>query len=256
MAVNYMRPGFTQGIWANGELYPNLQYIAMIGNSLNSLDIAASKIDAHFAGAASVWYDHNQFGKPWNDYEYHSRPSLRFGGAFTYAREDRLSDLEEPTPENNSTFLSDGTLLFETGTLAPGVTVSLANVYIAAADFGIKYRGLAFNVEFYERWLNRFTADGPLPISAMNDWGFEASLGYFVLLKKLETYVRSSYIGGAFRDAVEGAIGAHFYPVRTRDVQLSAEVIAIHNNPYGSVYYIYSAGQTGVLVPVQFLLRF
>jgi hypothetical protein len=256
MAVNYMRPGFTQGIWADGEPYPNLRYIAMIGNSLNTLDIAASKIDFNFAYSATVWYDHNDFGKAWNDWEDHDGVALRFGGAFTWAREDRLSDLSTSSPENNATFISDGTLLFETGSLAPGVTVSLANFYLSAVDFGIKYKGLAFNAEFYERWLNRFSADGPLPISAMNDWGHEASLGYFVLRRKLETYVRHSLVDGAFATGIEGAVGVHFYPVDTRDVWLSAEVIGIKNSPFGSVLYIYSAGQTGVLVPVQFLLRF
>jgi hypothetical protein len=256
METNYMRPGFTQGVWADGEPLPNLKYIAMIGNSLNTLDIAASKIDFNFAYAATVWYDHNDFGKPWNDYEDHQSIALRFGTAFTFAREDRLSDLSTASPENNATFISDGSLLFATGSLAPDVTVSLANFYLWAADFGIKYRGLAFNVEVAERWLNKFSADGPLPISAMNDWGFEASLGYFVLKRKLETYLRSSMVDGAFRLGVEGAVGVHFFPVKTRDVWLSAEVIGIRNSPFGSVLYIYSAGQTGILVPVQFLLRF
>jgi hypothetical protein len=257
MEVNYMRPGFTQGVWADGELVPGLRYIAMIGNSLNTLDIAASKIDFNFAYSATVWYDHNEFGKAWNDWEYHDQPALRFGGAFTYAREDRLSDLSTASPENNATFISDGTLLFGTGSLAPGVTVSLANYFLSAADFGIKYRGLAFNVELADRWLNDFEADGALPLSHMHDWGFEASLGYFVARNKLETYVRSSYVHGPFAQPVEGAVGFHFYPVRrTRDVWLSAEAIGIRDSPFGSVLYIYSAGQTGLLVPVQFLLRF
>ena len=43
MATNYMRPGFTQGVWANGEPFPGFNYIAMIGNSLNTLDIAATQ---------------------------------------------------------------------------------------------------------------------------------------------------------------------------------------------------------------------
>jgi hypothetical protein len=256
MAVNYMRPGFTQGIWADGELLPGLRYIAMIGNSLNTLDLAAAKIDYYFAYSATIWYDRNQFGKAWNDYEDHDVPAIRVGTAGTWAREDRLSDLSTASPENNATFISDGTLLFETGSLAPGVTVNLANFYLWAVDFGIKYRGLAFNVEFYERWLNKFSADGPLPISAMNDWGFEASLGYFVKKRKLETYVRSSMVDGAFRTSAEWALGLHFYPVPTRDVQLSIEAIGIVNSPFGSVLYVYSAGQTGFLVPAQFLLRF
>jgi hypothetical protein len=256
MEVNYMRPGFTQGVWADGELVPGLRYIAMIGNSLNTLDIAATKIDFNFAYSASLWWDHNDFGKPWNDWEDHAAPALRIGAAFTFAREDRLSDLSTASPENNATWISDGTLLFETGSLATGVTVQLANYYLAAADFGVKWRGLAFNTELASRWLDHFEADGPLPLSSMHDWGFEASLGSFVLRSKLEAYLRSSYVHGPFATPVEGAVGLHFYPVRTRDVWLSAEAIGIRDSPFGSVLYIYSAGQTGLLVPVQFLLRF
>jgi len=123
MEVNYMRPGFTQGVWANGEPFPGWNYIAMVGNSLDTLNIAASRIDYRFAYSASIWYDLHDFGKAWNDYEEHQAVALRIGTAFTYAREDRLSDLSTASPENNSTYMSDGTLLFGLGTLAPGVTV-------------------------------------------------------------------------------------------------------------------------------------
>jgi len=146
--------------------------------------------------------------------------------------------------------------LFGLGTVAPNVTISLASVYIAALDAGVKYRGWALNTEWYARWLNRFDADGPLPIASMFDWGFEASLGYFVLRSKLETYLRSSLIHGPFDTGVEGAVGVHWYPFPTRQVWLSTEAIGISHCPYSSVLYIYSSGQTGLLVPVQLLLRF
>ena len=213
MEVNYMRPGFTQGVWANGELFPGFNYIAMIGNSLNTLNIAASRIDYRFAYSASVWYDLNDFGKAWNDYEHHQAPALRIGTAFTYAREDRLSDLSESNPENNSTYMSDGTLLFGTGTLAPGVTVSLASFYLYAFDAGIKYRGFALNAEFYERWLDNFVADGPLPIASMFDWGFDASLGYFVLRSKLETVPSQLARVRALRDRRRGRDRRPLVPV-------------------------------------------
>jgi hypothetical protein len=256
MANNYMRPGFTQGAWANGELFPGFNYIAMVGNSLNTLDIAAVRIDQKLAGSLSLWYDGNDFGKAWNDYEYHTDPAIRVGGAFTYAPEDRLSDLSESSPENNSTFISDGTLLFETGALAPNVTVQLMNFFLLSLDVGIKYRGLAFNAELYQRWLNDFVADGPLPLTSMYDWGFEASLGYFVLRSRLETYARTSLIHGPFRTAVEAAPGFNFYPFNTRNVWLSSELVWIKHSPYTSSLYVYSSGQSGLLIPVQFLLRF
>jgi hypothetical protein len=256
MATNYMRPGFTQGIWAEGELFPNFRYIAMLGNSLNTLDVKASVIDDSFAAAASVWYDHNLFGPAWDDFEYHSQPALRIGTAFTYAREDRLSDLSTASPENNAIFISDGNLLFETGSLAPDVTVKLASFYLWAVDAGLKYRGLALNAEVSMRWLDHFDADGPLPLGSMFDWAFEASLHYFLVQSRFEPYLRSSYINGSFKDAIEGAVGFRWYPFGTRNVWLDAEGVGIKNSPFGSVLYIYSTGQTGFLVPVQFVLRF
>lgn len=256
MANNYMRPGFTPGIWANGEPLPGFNYIAMLGNSLNTLDMKASVIDNRFAVGASVWYDLNQFGKAWNDFEHHSQPALRIGTAFTFSREDRLSNLSTANPENNATFISDGLLLFETGALVEGVTIELANFYLSAVDAGIKYRGLAFNVELYQRWLNDFEADGALPVESIYDWGMEASLGYFVLKSQLEAHARTSFVRGPFGNSVEGAVGFHWYPFGTRNVWLDAEGIWIDDSPFGSVFYVYSVGQSGFLLPVQFMLRF
>ena len=47
MADNFFRPGFTQGVWANGEPVKGLNYLAFIGNGLNTLSISANKIDTH-----------------------------------------------------------------------------------------------------------------------------------------------------------------------------------------------------------------
>jgi hypothetical protein len=256
MAVNYMRPGFTQGVWIEGQPLPGLNYLAMVGNSLNTLDITATRIDTEFAYSASVWYDVNQFGKAWNDYEDHPSPALRIGSAITFAREDRISDLSKANPENNSIFISDGSLLFATSALAEGVTLSLADYKLWAADVGFKIRGLAINAEFYYRWLDDFVADGPLPIDSMHDWGFEASLSYFVLRRRLDVYGRTSYVNGPFANAIEGGGGANVYPFDTRQVWINVEAMGIQDCPYGSVLYMYSAGQTGFLFQSQFLVRF
>jgi len=39
-------------------------------------------------------------------------------------------------------------------------------------------------------------------------------------------------------------------------VWLNAEAVGITNCPYGGTYYMYSVGQTGFVVPGQFMLRF
>jgi hypothetical protein len=255
LSTNYFRPGFTQGVWANGEPLPGWNYIAMVGNSLNTLDIKSANIDNHFAAAVSIWYDRNNFNQFWNDYEHHDAVALRLGTAFTIAHEDRLSDLAQAGPENNATFISDGLFLFETGSLAPNVTISIADFYLSAIDAGLKYKGFAINVEFYMRWLNNFTADGPLPRSSMFDWGFDSSVGYFVA-RPLELFGRSSLIHGPFATGVEGSLGFTWYPFGVRGVWINAEVAYVRNSPYGGGYYMYSVGQTGIVIPAQFMLRF
>jgi hypothetical protein len=88
------------------------------------------------------------------------------------------------------------------------------------------------------------------------DWGGEASLGYFVVRDRLDVYARTSLIKGSFRTSAEGGGGFNFYPARTRQVWLNLELIGVHRSPYGSVLYVYSAGQTGTLIQSQLLVRF
>ena len=153
------------------------------------------------------------------------------------------------------TFLSDGLFLFETGALAPDVTLITANFYLWAIDAGIKYRGFAFNCEFYMRWLDKFVADGPLPISNMFDWGVDSSIAYF-FFKRAELFSRFSMIKGPFATAGEVSVGFTWYPFDTRNVWIDAELAYVKNSPYAGGYYMYSVGQTGLVIPVQFVLRF
>ena len=139
---------------------------------------------------------------------------------------------------------------------SPNVTLQLANYYLWTVDAGFKFKGLALNAQLFQRWLNRFSGDGPIPIKSMYDWGFEASAGYFVLRSLLELYARTSYINGPFANPIEGAGGVNWYPFKVRGVWLNLEAIGIRDNPYSSAYYVYIAGQTGLLIQAQFLVRF
>ena len=66
-----------------------------------------------------------------------------------------------------------------------------------AADAGVKWRGLAVNGQYFFRWLNRFRADGPIPVASTFDHGFETVVGAFVVPKKWELYGRTSFVFGA-----------------------------------------------------------
>ena len=195
MADNFFRPGFTQGAWANGEPVKGLNYLAFVGNGLNTLSISANKIDTHLLLSGSVWWEPlGPYGEPgksrnmYDDYFASKKVRIRLGTAFTRSRENRFSDLDQSSPENTSLYNSDGVLAFATGAFAPGVTLEDATYKMWAVDGGMKWNGLAINGQYFLRWLNDFDADGPLPLASTFDHGGELSASYFVKPKKLMLY--------------------------------------------------------------------
>jgi hypothetical protein len=263
MADNFFRPGFTQGIWANGDLPHDLHYLAFVGNGLNTLNISAAKIDPNLMGAASLWWeplgDYGPPGKSRNMYDdYVGSPDLRIrlGTSFTWSKEDRFSNLDQSSPENTSMYNSDGVLTFATGAFAPGVTVQKATYRMLAIDAGLKRNGWAVNGQYYFRWVDDFKADGAIPIKDMFDHGFELSAGTFIVPQKLTAYGRGSMVFGEFRDSWEAAVGVKWYPVPTERMWLSAELMRTVNVPYSGTFTPYTAGMTAWAPMLQAILAF
>lgn len=256
MADTFFRPGFTQGVWATGQPAEGLFYNVMIGNSLNTLQINASKIDVNLAYSGSVWWEPwGSYGVAYNDLEKHATPALRLGSCFTRAREDRFSDESVSTPDNVQLYNSDGVLFFSTGAFAPGVTVLLADYTMWALDAGYKYNGFAMNGQYFFRWLNHFRADGPLPLESTFDNGFEASAGYF-FHPKVELYTRTSFVFGQFRDSHEYCGGFNWYPYENRGLRVCGEVGRVDSSPVGNIITPYQAGMSGWMFLLQAQLNF
>ena len=263
MADNFFRPGFTQGVWANGEPVKGLNYMVFVGNGLNTLNISATKIDTNLAFAGSVWWEPlGPYGEPgksrnmYDDYFSSKKTRIRIGTSLTTSREDRFSDLDLSNPDNTALHNSDGVLTFSTGAFAPGVTVDKATYTMWAIDGGIKWNGLAVNGQYYMRWLNHFEADGPLPLASTFDHGFELTAGYFVIPKKVQLYVRGSAVFGQFRNSSEYGGGARWYFLRTERMWLNAELIKVNHSPYGGAFTPYTAGMRGWTPMLQAVLAF
>ena len=264
MADNFFRPGFTQGIVMNGQPVKGLNYLAMIGNGLNTLNIAANKIDTDLLGSGSVWWEPlGDYGPPgrarnmYDDYFSSRKARIRLGTSFTRSRENRFSDLDTSSPENTSIYNSDGVKAFATGAFAPGVTLQDATYKMSAIDYGLKWNGLAVNGQYYFRWLNDFVADGPLPLASTFDHGNELSVSYFVKPKKLMPYVRASWVRGQFRDPYEYAAGLRWYYLPTERLWLNAEVMHITGGaPYTGTFTPYNAGITNWVPMIQGYIAF
>ena len=263
MADNFFRPGFTQGVWANGELGKGLNYLTFVGNGLNTLSISANKIDTHLALSGSVWWEPSgAYGEPGksrnmhDDYFTAKKVRVRIGTAFTRSREDRFSNLDQSSPENTSMYNSDGVLTFSTGAFAPGVTVEQATYKMWAVDFGVKRKGLAINGQLFFRWITNFAADGPLPLDSTYDRGFELSASYFVVPRKIAVYGRGSKVYGQFNDSYEYAGGVKWHFLPTERMWLTGEVMRVHKAPYSGTFTPYTSGLTGWVPMIQAILAF
>ena len=263
MADNFFRPAFTQGLWATGELPKALNYLAFVGNGLNTLNITAAKIDTALLVAGSVWWEplglYGEPGKAVNQYDDYlglKKVRIRIGTSYTRSPEDRFTDLDQSRPDNTSQYNSDGVLVFSTGAFAPGVTVQRDLYRMSAIDGGIKYNGLAINGQYYMRWLSNFEADGPMPVTSTFDRGYELSASYFVIPKKWAPYVRGSQVFGQFGNSYEYAAGVKWYFLPTDRLWLAGELMNVHKSPYGATFTPYTAGMNGWVPMVQSVIAF
>jgi hypothetical protein len=263
MADNFFRPAFTQGVWGTGEPVKGLNYLAFVGNGLNTLNISATKIDTHLMYSASVWWEPlGDYGEPgksrnmYDDYFAQEKVRIRVGAAFTRSREDRFSNLDVSSPENTSLHNSDGVLTFATGAFAPGVTVQDATYQMWAVDAGIKYDGLAINGQYFWRRLDSFEADGPLPLSSTFDHGFELEAGKFFIPRELMAYVRGSMVFGEFGDSWEYAGGVKWHFLPTERLWLQCELMRVNRSPYSGTFTPYTSGLTGWVPMIQAVIAF
>ncbi len=252
LADDFFRPGFTGGLWAAGEPIPKLNYKFMVGNNLSQIGINAAKLTRELATSLSVWYlpTTGEFGPRggFGDYEIHDRVATRVGAAFTQSRENRFAQPSLTAPDNTQIRLSDSTLFFQTGALAPNVTVNDANYYMVAVNAGAKYQGIHLQTEFYYRLLNHFEGVGAFPLNDIHDRGFYVQGGYTFPSRKWMIYGATDFIYGQFNNSYEVGGGANYYPKNTRNWRINLWSFYVFRSAYGSLFGYYTPGQTGPTV--------
>jgi cell division protein FtsB len=257
MADEFFRPFFTQGIFAAGEVVPRLYYRAMLGNNLSNLGAAAVKLTRDLSvGASLTWIPTTgEFGPrgAFGDFEHHEKLATRFGTGYTRSPEDRRSELSAVNSENTTIRLGDSLNVFDTGSVAPGVTVLNATYHLNAADAGIKYRGFWLQGEGYYRLLNGLIADKPLPISNIRDYGFYVQTAYMVVPKTIEIYADTSWVYTDYAPKGSGPpheylVGLNWYPAHNRNYRLNFQVIDVDHSPVSSTFGFYTGGLKGPIV--------
>jgi hypothetical protein len=263
MADEFFRPYFGSGIYATGELFPGFWYNALLSNNNSALGVTASQLDREFTRGASVWWmpSTHEFGPrgAYGDWEWHQEVATRFGFSTVFSPEQSFADGGN-NPENTTLRLADSVNLFETGALAPGVTIANADYGIYSVDAGIKYRGMFLQAEYYWRRLSNFDANGVIPVRSIDDSGFYVQGSFYPIPKKLELYAATSQIFGdrsaGFGDSSEYLVGMNYYPYPTRNHRLNLQVMDVNRSPVSSTFGYYTGGQDGWTVATAFSIFF
>ena len=161
MADEFFRPFFGSGIWAQGEVVPGLWYNAMLSNNNSILDVKSSQLDREFTTGASAWWmpTTKEFGPQGRLRRLGvARRSWRRASASPArgAPSSASPTASRARPGNTTLRLADSVNVFETGALAPGVTVQTVDYEILSFDAGMKYKGIFLQTEIYNRWLDNF----------------------------------------------------------------------------------------------------
>jgi hypothetical protein len=264
MADEFFRPYFTYGVWAQGEAAPGFWYNAMVGNNLSALGTKATQLDRDLSYAGSVWWmpTTKEFGPKgaYGDWEWHEELATRFGASAAFSPEERFTDAATGATGNTTLKLADSLNVFDTGSLAPGVTVQNVDYQLLAVDAGLKYRGIFLQTELFARRLDGFVADGELPVTKIEDTGFYLQAAFYPWPKKVELYAATSHVFGdsdaGFNDSSEYLIGANFYPFDTRNHRLNLQLMDVNRSPVSSTFGYYVGGQDGTTVSAAFSIFF
>ena len=253
MADEFFRPYFGTGVYAIGEPVPGFWYEAAITNSNSALGSTAVELDRKFTRGGSVWWmpTTKEFGPrgAYGDFELHDEVATRFGMSATFSPEQSFRASTQANPENSTLRLADSVNLFETGALAPGVTIDTADFAIVALDAGMKYRGFFLQAEYFVRRLDAFVADGPLPVREVEDTGFYVQSSFYPIPKKLEVYASTSQIYGdkdaGFRNSSDYILGGNYYFNENRNYRINLQLMEVNRSPVSSAFGYYTAGQDG-----------
>lgn len=248
MADEFFRPYFSQGVFAKGNLLPKLEYRWMIGNNNSNLDVPAVKLDRELSGGAALTWlpTTGEFGPRggFGDFENHQNLATRFNLAYTYSPEERQAAVG--TAAGNTTLrLSDSLNVFDTGALVNGVTIESTRYQLVSASAGMKYHGLWIQGEGYGRLLDKFVADGKLPVGDIRDSGFYVQAADMIVPKRFELYAGTSYIFGQYGNSKEFLAGGNYYPWNTRNIRMNLQLINVDHSPVSSTFGFYVGQLTG-----------
>ncbi|MFL6285677.1 MAG: hypothetical protein ACJ74Q_21275 [Pyrinomonadaceae bacterium] len=259
IADEFMRPSYTSGIWATGELATRLKYQAMLGNNMSTLGVSAARIDNGlntFSGAL-IWFPTGDFekgfsGQGWGDFEHHDKFSTRLGVHVSRSDENKESQPGSDSFENTQLRLSDGSIIFTPDLFGDGITITDARWRMATVDGGFKYHGYSLEGEYFWRWLDNFKSLTPLDAAQTQrvpgrvfDHAFQIQGSAMVVPKTLQAYVGHSRIYGDYGNPWDFRAGANWFPFKNKVLRWNNEALYLRKSPVGYTSVPFAVGGNG-----------
>ncbi len=250
-----LRPGFTESVWAYGEVLPRVHYNISVGDNLSILGAKSDALTRDLSASASLMWmpTTGEFGPRGghHDFENHQILASRFGVSFVNFRDSKQSPASDSTSGNTQVKLSDGVNLFERSSLQPGVQLLSCDFNMGSVDLGFKYKGFFFQAQYFFRDLSKFHYTGTIydPARWRNsifDQMVQVDMSHMVIPKTLNAYVSGSYMFDEFeRNPYEISLGLNYFPLHVRAWRLNAHFIYVDKSSASSSFGYYVAGQTG-----------
>jgi hypothetical protein len=264
IADEYMRPSYTSGIQARGEIVKKLTYSVMLGNNMSTLGVDAGQMDnkLNTVAGALVWLpttgEYGMFNGAYGDYDQHQKIATRLGVHFTHSTETRQGQPTTDAFENVSLRVSDGSSIFTPNLFNPGTQVDQVQDKMFSVDAGAKTKGFALEGEFYWRKIYDFKLLGsPMDLNHLLDNGYQVLASAMVFPKKLQLYTTYSEIFGQYGDPTELRVGFNFFPFKkTIGVRVNGQATFMDKCPVGGLAYPYTVGANGVIFNLDFELNF
>lgn len=250
IADEYFRPSYTSGFIFNGNIVKGLDYKAMWGNNLNQFGIDAGQLDDKFdtVAAGLIWTPTTgEFGRGFGDFEWHDKVATRIAVHGTHSTETRQGQPNTDAFDNVQLRISDGNVIFAPNLFGTDLQIEEVVYRMFAADAGVKYKGVSFDVEYYKRRLDNFATrgTGTLPFAELNDTGFQWIASAMPMRSTLQLYAGGSKIFGEYGDPSDFRAGANWYPKQNQVIRWNAEYLHLNRSPVGSITYPYSVGGNG-----------
>ena len=264
IADEYMRPSYTSGIQAKGEIVKKLSYQVMLGNNMSTLGVDAGQIDNKLSTVAGALVyvpttgEYGMFNGAYGDYDMHEKVATRVGVHFTRSDETRQGQPTTDAFENVSLRVSDGSSIFLPNLFNPGTQIDEARDQMFSVDAGAKTKGFALEGEYYWRRIDNFKLIGsPMALNKLNDEGFQLLGSAMVIPKKLQLYTTYSKIFGQYGDPSEVRVGFNIFPFKkTISTRLNGQVIFMNGCPVGGLAYPYGVGANGTIFNLDLELNF